>query len=107
MADLDGTILALHRMRGATFFSVDVALAQSRNVIYFSSDTRILNDLPGVPPGTAVTNRTISFGGQPFSRPASIIQAPARSLSFTSSIPGTPAPKRPRRPAEMSNSCPD
>jgi uncharacterized protein GlcG (DUF336 family) len=66
VADLDGTILALHRMEDATFFSIDVALAKSRNVIYFSSKDRAANDLPGVPLGTAVTNRTIGYGAQPF-----------------------------------------
>jgi uncharacterized protein GlcG (DUF336 family) len=66
VADLDGTILALHRMEDATFFSIDVALAKSRNVIYFSSKNRAANDLPGVPVGTAVTNRTIGYGAQPF-----------------------------------------
>lgn len=63
VADLDGTILALHRMEDATFFSIDVALAKSRNVVTFS------RNLPGVPPGTAVTNRTIGFGAQPFFPP--------------------------------------
>lgn len=66
VADLDGTILGLHRMEDATFFSIDVALAKARNVIYFSSKNRKPEDLPGVPPGTAVTNRTIGYGAQPF-----------------------------------------
>jgi uncharacterized protein GlcG (DUF336 family) len=66
VADLDGTILALYRMEDATFFSVDVALAKSRNVIYFSGAARATGDLPGVPAGTAVTNRTIGYGAQPF-----------------------------------------
>ena len=66
VADLDGTILALHRMEDATFFSVDVALAKSRNVFYFSSKSRVPADLPGVPLGTAITNRTIGYGAQPF-----------------------------------------
>jgi uncharacterized protein GlcG (DUF336 family) len=66
VADLDGAILALHRMEDATFFSVDVALAKSRNVIYFSSKDRAAADLPGVPLGTAVSNRTIGYGAQPF-----------------------------------------
>jgi uncharacterized protein GlcG (DUF336 family) len=69
IADLDGKILALHRMKDTTFFSVDVALAKARNVIYFSSEGRAVNDLPGVPRGTAVTNRTISYGAQPFFPP--------------------------------------
>ena len=64
VADLDGSILALHRMPDATVFSVDVAVAKSRNVIWFSTA-----GLPNVPPGTAVTNRTIGFGGQPYFPP--------------------------------------
>jgi uncharacterized protein GlcG (DUF336 family) len=64
VADLDGRLMALYRMPDATLFSVDVAVAKSRNVIYFSG-TPDPNDLPGVPQGTAVTNRTLDYGGQP------------------------------------------
>lgn len=64
VADLDGRLLALYRMPDATVFSIDVAVAKSRNVIYFSG-TPDPADLPGVPPGTAVTNRTLDFAGQP------------------------------------------
>jgi len=69
VADLDGTLLALHRMPDATVFSIDVAVAKSRNVIFFSGPNRTPADLPGVPMGTAVTNRTISFGAQPIYPP--------------------------------------
>lgn len=69
IADLDGRILALHRMPDSTVFSIDVAVAKARNLIYFSSTGMLPSDLPGVPPGTAVTNRTISFGAQPFYPP--------------------------------------
>ena len=69
VADLDGTILALNRMPDTTVFSVDVAVAKARNMAYFSSASVNPNDLPGVPPKTAVTNRTISFGAQPFFPP--------------------------------------
>lgn len=65
VADVDGTILALHRMPDATVFSIDVAVAKSRNVVHFSS--RGIAGL--VPPGTAVSNRTIGFGAQPFFPP--------------------------------------
>jgi uncharacterized protein GlcG (DUF336 family) len=61
VADLDGTIIALHRMHDSTIFSIDVAATKARNVIWFTSH----QDLTGVPAGTAVTNRTIGFGGQP------------------------------------------
>jgi uncharacterized protein GlcG (DUF336 family) len=64
VADLDGHLLALYRMPDATVFSVDVAVAKSRNVVYFSGTPNPI-DLPGVPQGTAVTNRTLDFGGQP------------------------------------------
>jgi uncharacterized protein GlcG (DUF336 family) len=66
VSDLAGNILALFRMPDATIFSVDVAVAKSRNAVYFSSPTRNPMDLPGgVPPGTAVTARTIGFGAMP------------------------------------------
>lgn len=65
--DLDGTILGLHRMPDATVFSIDVAVAKARNVIYFSGPGA--SDLPGVPAGTAVSNRTIGFGAQPMFPP--------------------------------------
>jgi uncharacterized protein GlcG (DUF336 family) len=52
-------------MPDATVFSIDVAVSKARNVIYFSGFNRVPGDLPGVPVGTAVTNRTISFGAQP------------------------------------------
>jgi uncharacterized protein GlcG (DUF336 family) len=69
VADLDGSIIALYRMPDATVFSIDVAVAKSRNVIFFSGPNRTANDLAGVPMGTAVTNRTIGFGAQPIYPP--------------------------------------
>ena len=69
IADLDGSILALNRMPDATVFSIDVAVAKARNMVYFSSAGVNPSDLPGVPPQTAVTNRTISFGAQPLFPP--------------------------------------
>jgi uncharacterized protein GlcG (DUF336 family) len=68
VADLDGTVLALHRMPDGTVFSIDVAVAKARNVVYFSNPAGT-PDLPSVPAGTAVTNRTISFGAQPLFTP--------------------------------------
>lgn len=68
VTDIDGTVLGLHRMTDATFFSIDVAVAKARNMVYFSSPAGA-GDLPGIPSGTAVTNRTIGFGAQPFFPP--------------------------------------
>jgi uncharacterized protein GlcG (DUF336 family) len=63
VGDVDGRILALYRMPDATVFSVDVAVAKARNVAYFSGPGAV--DLPKMPAGTAISNRTLSFGGQP------------------------------------------
>jgi uncharacterized protein GlcG (DUF336 family) len=69
VADLDGTIIGLRRMQDSTVFSIDVAASKARNMVYFNSSARAPADLNQVPMGTAVTNRTISFGSQPFFPP--------------------------------------
>ncbi len=69
VADLDGTIIGLRRMQDSTVFSIDVAATKARNMVYFNSASRTTADLNGVPMGTAVTNRTISFGAQPLYPP--------------------------------------
>jgi len=69
IADLDGTIIGLRRMQDSTVFSIDVAVSKARNMVYFNSSARAASDLNQVPMGTAVTNRTISFGAQPFFPP--------------------------------------
>ncbi len=67
LTDLTGNILGLHRMRDSTIFSIDVAVAKARNVTYFSGAGVAAEDqIEGLPLGTAVTNRTIGFGAQPF-----------------------------------------
>jgi uncharacterized protein GlcG (DUF336 family) len=69
VADLDGSIIGLRRMEDSTVFSIDVAVSKARNMVYFNSAIRTATDLNGVPMGTAVTNRTISFGAQPLYPP--------------------------------------
>jgi uncharacterized protein GlcG (DUF336 family) len=69
VADLDGTIIGLYRMADSTVFSIDVAATKARNMVYFSGSARTAADLTGVPIGTAVTNRTIGYGAQPFFPP--------------------------------------
>jgi len=69
VADLDGTIIGLYRMADSTVFSIDVAASKARNMVYFSGPARSAADLAGVPMGTAVTNRTIGYGAQPFFPP--------------------------------------
>ncbi|NRA97782.1 MAG: heme-binding protein [Planctomycetes bacterium] len=70
VTDLDGYILGLHRMEDATIFSIDVAVAKARCVTYLSSPgVDPADQIPGVPPGTAVTTRTLGFLSQPFFPP--------------------------------------
>jgi len=69
VADLDGTIIGLRRMPDSTVFSVDVAASKARNMVYFNGNARLAADLNQVPMGTAVTNRTISFGAMPLFPP--------------------------------------
>lgn len=69
VADLDGTLIGLRRMPDSTVFSIDVAASKARNMVYFNSGSRTSADLNQVPMGTAVTNRTISFGAQPLFPP--------------------------------------
>ena len=97
VSDLDGTIIGLYRMTDGTVFSIDVAATKARNVIYFSGVTRQPMDLNGVPLGTAVTNRTIGFGAQPFFPPGINDSSPGpffnvfhagRGQSLHAGIPG-------------------
>jgi uncharacterized protein GlcG (DUF336 family) len=69
VSDLDGTIIGLYRMVDSTVFSLDVAATKARNMVYFSGPARTAADLTGVRMGTAVTNRTIGYGAQPFFPP--------------------------------------
>lgn len=81
VGDVDGTVLALYRMPDATVFSADVAVAKARNVVWFSSSNEL-----GLGGNTAVTNRTIGFGSQPFFPPGidSSIFNPAPGPWYTS-----------------------
>jgi uncharacterized protein GlcG (DUF336 family) len=65
VADLDGKIIGLRRMKDSTVFSIDVAASKARNMVYFNSALRTAADLNQVPTGVAITNRTIGFGAQP------------------------------------------
>jgi len=90
VSDLDGQVIGLYRMKDATMFSVDVAVTKSRNVIYFSGPTRQQSDLPGVPINTAVTNRTIEFGSEPFYPPGVDYSTPGPFFSLYKADVATP-----------------
>ena len=85
VSDQTGRLLAAYRMPDATFFSLDVSVSKARNAYYFS--TREGYDVlrqyvdqnayaryswqpdPPAGQGWAITNRTLSFGGQPLFPP--------------------------------------
>jgi uncharacterized protein GlcG (DUF336 family) len=94
VTDDTGNILAAFRMPDATIFSFDVAATKARNAYYFSSregyevlrayvlsntNTRYRWD-PEPPSGVgwAITNRTLSFGGQPLFPPGIDLERTAR-----------------------------
>ncbi len=65
--DLDGNVLGLFRMPDATYFSIDVAVAKGRNMAYYADATALqpIDRIPGVPRGTAFTNRTVRYAALP------------------------------------------
>ncbi len=58
-----GEVLGLYRMQDSTVFSIDVAVAKARNVAYYADPSQLqpADQLPGVPAGTAFTNRTFRY----------------------------------------------
>jgi uncharacterized protein GlcG (DUF336 family) len=67
VTDNQGNVLGLYRMPDATIFSLDVAVAKARNVAYYADPAQLQpeDQVPGVPPGTALTNRTFRYLAQP------------------------------------------
>ncbi|MFO0935611.1 MAG: heme-binding protein [Gemmataceae bacterium] len=67
VSDLQGNVVGLYRMPDATVFSIDVAVAKSRNVSYYADPSQLqaIDQLPGVPAGTAFTNRTFRYLANP------------------------------------------
>ena len=62
VADRDGRLLGVYRMPGATVFSIDVAIAKSRNTAYYASaDLQPQDRTPGVPMFAAFTSRTFRY----------------------------------------------
>jgi uncharacterized protein GlcG (DUF336 family) len=63
VADRTGDIVGLYRMPDATIFSIDVAVAKARNVAYYADPTQLqpIDEVPGIPPGVAFTNRTFRY----------------------------------------------
>ncbi|MFM8400454.1 MAG: hypothetical protein ACKOAH_21695, partial [Pirellula sp.] len=73
VSDSKGEVLGLYRMKDATVFSIDVAVAKSRNTGYYASERLVVADEvdanndghKDVDRGTAFTNRTFRFLAAP------------------------------------------
>ncbi|QDT36410.1 matrixin family metalloprotease [Stratiformator vulcanicus] len=78
VTDTSGEVLGLFRMKDATVFSIDVAVAKARNTSYYADPNALqpIDQINGVPAGTAFTNRTFRFVSEP---------------RFPDGIDGTPA----------------
>lgn len=95
VSDSHGDVLGLYRMKDATVFSIDVAVAKSRNTGYYASDRLVMadqvdanNDLVAdVPKGTAFTNRTFRFLAAPRFPTGAESDAPAGDFSMLT-MPG-------------------
>ena len=106
VADLDGTLLALHRMPDATIFSIDVAVAKSRNVIFFSGSHRSLATCLACPwAPRSPTAPSASAPSRCFRR-ALITQLPDRFSLSINTTPRIPARRVPRPPTKIrTESC--
>lgn len=67
ITDTNGEVLGLYRMEDSTIFSIDVAVAKARNVSYYADASALQpeDQVPGIAPGTAFSNRTIRFLAEP------------------------------------------
>lgn len=67
VTDRSGNVVGLYREPDATIFSIDVAVAKARNVMYYADPGQLqaIDQIPGVPAGTAFTNRTFRYVGLP------------------------------------------
>ncbi len=89
VTDTTGEVLGLYRMPDATFFSIDVAVAKARNTAYYANAAALqsADQVPGVTPGVAFSNRTFRFLAEP-RYPAGVdgSQPPEFSILNNSSI---------------------
>jgi uncharacterized protein GlcG (DUF336 family) len=84
-----GDILGLFRMPDSTVFSIDVAVAKSRNVSYYADPNQLqpVDETPGVAPGVAFSSRTFRYLASPFF-PEGITGQPPGPFSILN-VPGT------------------
>jgi len=67
VTDRQGNVVGLFRQSDATVFSIDVAVAKARNVMYYADPNQLqpIDQVAGLPAGTAFPNRTFRYLGLP------------------------------------------
>ena len=68
VADSAGDILGLYRMTDSLVDAINVTTAKARNMAYYDDATQVaaVDQLPGIPAGTAFTGRTFGYLASPF-----------------------------------------
>jgi uncharacterized protein GlcG (DUF336 family) len=63
VSDKDGNLLGLYRMPDSTIFSIDVAVAKSRNTTYYANPSQLQpqDQVAGLPAGVAMSSRTFRY----------------------------------------------
>ncbi len=95
VSDLDGNIVGLYRTPDATMFSIDVAVAKARNVAYYNNAQQLQpqDQVPGLIPGTALTNRTFRYLSLPhFPEGIDVYPQGPFSILNDNSVTGAPKP---------------
>ena len=95
VTDSTGEVLGLYRMHDATVFSIDVAVAKARNTAYYANAAALqpADQVPGLDPGVAFTNRTFRFLAEP-RFPAGIDGADPPEFSILNNLSIDPATAR-------------
>lgn len=68
VTDTTGAVLGLYRMPDAATFSINVSVSKGRNTAYYANPTLLqpIDRVPGIPPGTALSSRSIRFLALPY-----------------------------------------
>lgn len=100
--DKNGNVLGIYRMPDSTFFSIDVAVAKARNLVYYADPAELQpeDQVKGIPKGTAFTNRSFRYLALPYfpegintyqSGPFSILNSPNTARNGRNQGPPLPA----------------
>jgi len=91
VVDTAGNILGAFQPSDTTVFSLDVAVQKARTSVVYSDGTAeagLLEPIPGLPAGTAVTTRAVGFMAQPLYPPGIESTSPGPLYGVQGLLPG-------------------